>query len=66
MERVDGRNGEQVRPLRYHLNPPPDIPLTSPHKEVTTPTTQPPDCPDVNNDSELTTDAQLPRFYCRQ
>ncbi|XP_044062738.1 disintegrin and metalloproteinase domain-containing protein 12 isoform X5 [Siniperca chuatsi] len=34
MERVDGRNGEQVRPLRYHLNPPTDIPLTVPHKEV--------------------------------
>ncbi|XP_056237595.1 disintegrin and metalloproteinase domain-containing protein 15 isoform X1 [Seriola aureovittata] len=34
MERVDGRNGEQVRPLRYHLNPPTDIPLTPPHKEV--------------------------------
>ncbi|XP_071324860.1 disintegrin and metalloproteinase domain-containing protein 15 isoform X3 [Trachinotus anak] len=34
MERVDGRNGEQVRPLRYHLNPQPDIPLTPPHKEV--------------------------------
>nr|XP_046255467.1 disintegrin and metalloproteinase domain-containing protein 15 isoform X2 [Scatophagus argus] len=33
MERVDGRNGEQVRPLRYHLNPPTDIPLTPPHKE---------------------------------
>nr|XP_033496697.1 disintegrin and metalloproteinase domain-containing protein 15 isoform X2 [Epinephelus lanceolatus] len=34
MERVDGRNGEQVRPLRYHLNPPTDIPLTPSHKEV--------------------------------
>ncbi|XP_041798139.1 disintegrin and metalloproteinase domain-containing protein 15 isoform X2 [Chelmon rostratus] len=34
MERADGRNGEQVRPLRYHLNPPTDIPLTPPHKEV--------------------------------
>ncbi|XP_070823311.1 disintegrin and metalloproteinase domain-containing protein 15 isoform X1 [Chaetodon trifascialis] len=34
MERVDDRNGEQVRPLRYHLNPPTDIPLTPPHKEV--------------------------------
>ncbi|XP_040900593.1 disintegrin and metalloproteinase domain-containing protein 15 isoform X3 [Toxotes jaculatrix] len=34
MERVDGRNGEQVRPLRYHLNPQADIPLTPPHKEV--------------------------------
>ncbi|XP_078100608.1 disintegrin and metalloproteinase domain-containing protein 12 isoform X4 [Sander vitreus] len=36
-ERVDGRNGEQVRPLRYHLNPPTDIPLTAPHKEVPAP-----------------------------
>uniref|UniRef100_A0A3Q2VKG6 ADAM metallopeptidase domain 15 n=1 Tax=Haplochromis burtoni TaxID=8153 RepID=A0A3Q2VKG6_HAPBU len=34
MERVDGRNGEQVRPLRYHLNPQTDIPLTPPQKEV--------------------------------
>ncbi|KAM9723581.1 LOW QUALITY PROTEIN: disintegrin and metalloproteinase domain-containing protein 15 [Menidia menidia] len=34
MERVDGRNGEQVRPLRYHLNPPADIPLTPPKEEV--------------------------------
>ncbi|XP_035463787.2 disintegrin and metalloproteinase domain-containing protein 15 isoform X4 [Scophthalmus maximus] len=34
MDRVDDRNGEQVRPLRYHLNPPADIPLTPPHKEV--------------------------------
>uniref|UniRef100_A0A1A8H672 A disintegrin and metalloproteinase domain 15 n=1 Tax=Nothobranchius korthausae TaxID=1143690 RepID=A0A1A8H672_9TELE len=34
MERVDGRNGEQVRPLRYHLNPQPDIPLAPPQKEV--------------------------------
>ncbi|XP_031694679.1 proline-rich receptor-like protein kinase PERK2 isoform X2 [Anarrhichthys ocellatus] len=34
MERVDGRNGEQVRPLRYHLNPPTDIPLTPPTKEL--------------------------------
>ncbi|XP_056300626.1 disintegrin and metalloproteinase domain-containing protein 12-like [Pseudoliparis swirei] len=33
-EREDGRNGEQVRPLRYHLNPPTDIPLTPPPKEV--------------------------------
>ncbi|XP_029957734.1 disintegrin and metalloproteinase domain-containing protein 15 isoform X2 [Salarias fasciatus] len=33
-ERVDGRNGEQVRPLRYHLNPNPDLPLTPPLKEV--------------------------------
>lgn len=41
MERVDGRNGEQVRPLRYHLNPPTDIPLTPPHKEVTTATSPP-------------------------
>lgn len=37
MERVDGRNGEQVRPLRYHLNPPPDIPLAPPQKEVSVP-----------------------------
>ncbi|MEQ2272727.1 hypothetical protein XENORESO_009223 [Xenotaenia resolanae] len=37
MERVDGRNGEQVRPLRYHLNPQPDIPLTSSQKEVCVP-----------------------------
>uniref|UniRef100_A0A8C9XXJ8 ADAM metallopeptidase domain 15 n=1 Tax=Sander lucioperca TaxID=283035 RepID=A0A8C9XXJ8_SANLU len=36
-ERVDGRNGEQVRPLRYHLNPPTDIPLTE--KEVIIATT---------------------------
>ena len=41
MERVDGRNGEQVRPLRYHLNPPTDIPLTPPHKEVTIATSPP-------------------------
>ncbi|XP_026172433.1 disintegrin and metalloproteinase domain-containing protein 15 isoform X3 [Mastacembelus armatus] len=34
MERVDGRNGEQVRPLRYHLNAQTDIPLTPPHKQV--------------------------------
>ncbi|XP_030606048.1 disintegrin and metalloproteinase domain-containing protein 15 isoform X2 [Archocentrus centrarchus] len=34
MERVDGRNGEQVRPLRYHLNHQTDIPLTPPQKEV--------------------------------
>uniref|UniRef100_A0AAQ6A4Q1 ADAM metallopeptidase domain 15 n=1 Tax=Amphiprion ocellaris TaxID=80972 RepID=A0AAQ6A4Q1_AMPOC len=34
MERADGRNGEQVRPLRYHLNTQTDIPLTPPHKEV--------------------------------
>ncbi|XP_045900594.1 disintegrin and metalloproteinase domain-containing protein 12 isoform X2 [Micropterus dolomieu] len=34
MERADDRNGEQVRPLRYHLNQPTDIPLTPPHKEV--------------------------------
>ncbi|XP_056142807.1 disintegrin and metalloproteinase domain-containing protein 12 isoform X2 [Lampris incognitus] len=27
-ERVDGRNGEQVRPLRYHWNQQNDIPLT--------------------------------------
>ncbi|KAM4581533.1 disintegrin and metalloproteinase domain-containing protein 12 isoform 2-T2 [Odontesthes bonariensis] len=35
MERVDGRNGEQVRPLRYHLNPQAEIPLTPPQKEET-------------------------------
>lgn len=40
MERVDGRNGEQVRPLRYHLNPQTDIPLTPPQKEVTRVTAQ--------------------------
>ncbi|KAI4793450.1 hypothetical protein KUCAC02_032719 [Chaenocephalus aceratus] len=34
MERADRRNGEQVRPLRFHLNAPPDIPLIPPHKEV--------------------------------
>ncbi|XP_035991466.1 disintegrin and metalloproteinase domain-containing protein 15 isoform X3 [Fundulus heteroclitus] len=33
-ERVDGRNGEQARPLRYHLNPQSDIPLASSQKEV--------------------------------
>ncbi|KAM3614198.1 uncharacterized protein V6R79_011330 [Siganus canaliculatus] len=33
-ERVDERNGEQVRPLRYHLNPTTEIPLTPPHKEA--------------------------------
>ncbi|XP_016518921.1 disintegrin and metalloproteinase domain-containing protein 15 isoform X2 [Poecilia formosa] len=33
-ERVDGRNGEQVRPLRYHLNPQSDVALAPPHKEV--------------------------------
>ncbi|XP_037836230.1 disintegrin and metalloproteinase domain-containing protein 15 [Kryptolebias marmoratus] len=33
-ERVDGRNGDQVRPLRYHLNLQPDIPLTPPQKQV--------------------------------
>ncbi|KAM9310214.1 disintegrin and metalloproteinase domain-containing protein 12 isoform 2-T2 [Pholidichthys leucotaenia] len=33
-ERVDGRNGEQVRPLRYHLNQPQtDIQLAPPQKE---------------------------------
>ncbi|XP_044062736.1 disintegrin and metalloproteinase domain-containing protein 12 isoform X4 [Siniperca chuatsi] len=41
MERVDGRNGEQVRPLRYHLNPPTDIPLTVPHKERPAPPSKP-------------------------
>ncbi|XP_055358912.1 LOW QUALITY PROTEIN: disintegrin and metalloproteinase domain-containing protein 12 [Betta splendens] len=34
MERVDGRNGEQVRPLRYHLNPQTDIPLAPPPQKV--------------------------------
>ncbi|XP_037532433.1 disintegrin and metalloproteinase domain-containing protein 9-like [Nematolebias whitei] len=34
-ERADGRNEDQVRPLRYHLNLQLDIPLTPPHKEVT-------------------------------
>ncbi|XP_030013676.1 disintegrin and metalloproteinase domain-containing protein 15 isoform X3 [Sphaeramia orbicularis] len=34
MERVDDRNGEQVRPLRYHLNTQTEIPLTPPQKEV--------------------------------
>ncbi|XP_029359202.1 disintegrin and metalloproteinase domain-containing protein 12 isoform X3 [Echeneis naucrates] len=34
MERVDGSNGEQVRPLRYQLNTQPGIPLTPPSKEV--------------------------------
>ncbi|XP_068179002.1 disintegrin and metalloproteinase domain-containing protein 15 [Antennarius striatus] len=33
-ERVADRNGEQARPLRYHLNPPTDIPMTTPLKEV--------------------------------
>ncbi|XP_029694378.1 disintegrin and metalloproteinase domain-containing protein 12 isoform X8 [Takifugu rubripes] len=33
-QRADGRNGEQVHPLRYHLNPPTDIALSPPHKEV--------------------------------
>ncbi|XP_043973363.1 disintegrin and metalloproteinase domain-containing protein 15 isoform X2 [Gambusia affinis] len=33
-ERVDGRNGEQVRPLRYHLNPQSDVTLAPPHKEL--------------------------------
>ncbi|XP_077950391.1 disintegrin and metalloproteinase domain-containing protein 12 isoform X3 [Gasterosteus aculeatus] len=37
VERVDRRNGEQVRPLRYHLNPPADTPLTPPTKEVAVP-----------------------------
>ncbi|XP_008296861.1 disintegrin and metalloproteinase domain-containing protein 12 isoform X2 [Stegastes partitus] len=37
MERADGRNGEQVRPLRYHLNPQTDIPLNPSHKEVSVP-----------------------------
>ncbi|CAJ1061249.1 LOW QUALITY PROTEIN: disintegrin and metalloproteinase domain-containing protein 15 [Xyrichtys novacula] len=33
MERVDGRNGEQVRPLRYHLKLQTDIPLTLPRAQ---------------------------------
>ncbi|XP_044062739.1 disintegrin and metalloproteinase domain-containing protein 12 isoform X6 [Siniperca chuatsi] len=45
MERVDGRNGEQVRPLRYHLNPPTDIPLTVPHKELLVSRPAPPNKP---------------------
>uniref|UniRef100_M3ZZF7 ADAM metallopeptidase domain 15 n=1 Tax=Xiphophorus maculatus TaxID=8083 RepID=M3ZZF7_XIPMA len=36
-ERVDGRNGEQVRPLRYHLNPQSDVAPAPPHKEVSVP-----------------------------
>ncbi|XP_041650102.1 disintegrin and metalloproteinase domain-containing protein 15 isoform X3 [Cheilinus undulatus] len=32
-DRVDVRNGEHVRPLRYHLKPETDIPLTSPLSE---------------------------------
>ncbi|XP_078100607.1 disintegrin and metalloproteinase domain-containing protein 12 isoform X3 [Sander vitreus] len=44
-ERVDGRNGEQVRPLRYHLNPPTDIPLTAPHKELLVRRPAPPNKP---------------------
>ncbi|XP_078143453.1 disintegrin and metalloproteinase domain-containing protein 12 [Centroberyx gerrardi] len=35
-ERADGRNGEQVRPLRYHLNQA-DIPLTPPSNKVAVP-----------------------------
>lgn len=38
-QQADGRNGEQVHPLRYHLNPPTDIALSPPHKEVTIATT---------------------------
>ncbi|XP_034467400.1 disintegrin and metalloproteinase domain-containing protein 12 isoform X3 [Hippoglossus hippoglossus] len=38
MERVD--DGDQVQPLRYHLNPQADIPMTPPHKEVTKATSQ--------------------------
>ncbi|KAK5879488.1 hypothetical protein CesoFtcFv8_022599 [Champsocephalus esox] len=34
MERADRRNGEQVRPLRFHLNAPPDILPIPPHKEI--------------------------------
>ncbi|XP_015260420.1 PREDICTED: disintegrin and metalloproteinase domain-containing protein 15-like, partial [Cyprinodon variegatus] len=33
-ERADSRNGEQVRPLRYHLNPQPDVPPTPAQKQV--------------------------------
>ncbi|XP_008321204.1 disintegrin and metalloproteinase domain-containing protein 15 isoform X2 [Cynoglossus semilaevis] len=33
-ERDNNSNGEQVRPLRYHLNPQPDIPMTPAQKEV--------------------------------
>uniref|UniRef100_H2THH9 ADAM metallopeptidase domain 15 n=1 Tax=Takifugu rubripes TaxID=31033 RepID=H2THH9_TAKRU len=36
-QRADGRNGEQVHPLRYHLNPPTDIALSPPHKELSQP-----------------------------
>ncbi|XP_041650104.1 disintegrin and metalloproteinase domain-containing protein 12 isoform X5 [Cheilinus undulatus] len=36
-DRVDVRNGEHVRPLRYHLKPETDIPLTSPLSEVAVP-----------------------------
>ncbi|KAK1896208.1 Filamentous hemagglutinin [Dissostichus eleginoides] len=44
MERADRRNGEQVRPLRFHLNAPPDIPLTPPHKERPAPPSKPLPC----------------------
>ncbi|KAM4735971.1 disintegrin and metalloproteinase domain-containing protein 12 isoform 2-T2 [Anableps anableps] len=37
VERADGRNGEQVRPLRYHLNSQSDIPLAPSQKEVSVP-----------------------------
>ncbi|XP_068426841.1 disintegrin and metalloproteinase domain-containing protein 12 isoform X3 [Clinocottus analis] len=57
MERVDGRNGEQVRPLRYHLAPPTDIPLTPLNKEVhdrPAPPTKPlPPGPALKNPSQL-------------
>uniref|UniRef100_UPI0037E8E9D3 disintegrin and metalloproteinase domain-containing protein 12 isoform X2 n=1 Tax=Semicossyphus pulcher TaxID=241346 RepID=UPI0037E8E9D3 len=43
MERVDGRNGEQVRPLRYQLKPQNDIPLTCTELLVSRPA--PPDKP---------------------
>lgn len=37
MERVDDRNGDQVRPLRYHLNTQTEIPLNPPQKEPPVP-----------------------------
>ncbi|XP_075873155.1 disintegrin and metalloproteinase domain-containing protein 15 isoform X3 [Nelusetta ayraudi] len=33
-QRDGDRDAEHVCPLRYHMNPPTDIPLTPPHKEV--------------------------------
>ncbi|XP_033989248.1 vegetative cell wall protein gp1-like [Trematomus bernacchii] len=57
MERADRRNGEQVRPLRFHLNAPPDIPLTPLHKEVhdrpTAPTKPLPPDPALNPPPQL-------------